>query len=504
MSDLMYLKSGTDIRGTAVEKDGKAVDLTDERLVKITCAYVDFLKEKLQKTELTVAVGYDSRVSSPRIASTVCKTLAGLGVKVFDCGLSSTPSMFMSVINFSLDSAVEITASHLPMEMNGLKFFTREGGFSGDDIKKILLSASEKTTEYKAFSADIEKLANMDKYCSDLCEMIKKGVNAENYEKPLEGLKIVVDAGNGVGAFYAKNVLEVLGADTEGSRFLEPDGTFPNHIPNPENKAAMQSICEAASESGADLGVIFDTDCDRAACVDENAQEINRNKLVALASYIALKNNEGGVIVTDSVTSDGLNEFIEKELKGVHHRFKRGYKNVIDEAVRLQNEEGKRAPLAIETSGHAAFSENYYLDDGAYLVTKIIIEAARLRKEGRTIGDIIKNLKVPQEEKEVRFTIKLSDFRDYGTAVINDFKALCENTQGIAVSPVNYEGVRVNFDENSGNGWQLLRMSVHEPLLVLNCESDKKGGCKKMLEFFNGFISSYKELDISKLTAILN
>lgn len=499
MDNLMYLKSGTDIRGTAIEKDGKAVDLTDERLVKIVVAYVDFLKNKLSKNDLSVSVGYDSRVSSGRIADTVCKTLATLGVKVYDCGLSSTPSMFMSVVNFGVDSAVEITASHLPMEMNGLKFFTRDGGFSGDDIKVILSAAEKAESSISLENKGISTLDNMDKYCSDLCEMIKKGVNSEDYDKPLKGLKIVVDAGNGVGAFYAEKVLKILGADTEGSRYLEPDGTFPNHIPNPENKVAMQSICEAVSESGADLGVIFDTDCDRAACVDEKAQEINRNKLVALASYIALKGNEGGTIVTDSVTSDGLNRFIECELGGVHHRFKRGYKNVIDEAIRLQNEEGRNAPLAIETSGHAAFRENYYLDDGAYLVTKIIIEAAKLRKDGKAIGALIEKLATPTEEKEVRFTIKLKDFKDYGLSVIADFKALCENAEGISVSPVNHEGVRVNFDKNNGDGWQLLRMSVHEPLLVLNCESNQSGGCEKMLDFFKTFITKYEELDTSKL-----
>ncbi|MBR4286931.1 MAG: phosphomannomutase/phosphoglucomutase [Clostridia bacterium] len=499
MDKLMYLKSGTDIRGTAIEKDGKGVDLTDERLVKIVCAYVDFLKNKLSKTDLQIAVGYDSRVSSTRIADTVCKALSTLGVGVLDCGLSSTPSMFMSVINFGVDSAVEITASHLPMEMNGLKFFTREGGFSGDDIKVILSSAENIETPESLENKGVSVLPNMEKYCTDLCEMIKKGVNAEDYDKPLKGLKIVVDAGNGVGAFYAERVLKILGADTDGSRYLDPDGTFPNHIPNPENKVAMQSICEAVAESNADLGVIFDTDCDRAACVDEKANEINRNKLVALASYIALKGNEGGTIVTDSVTSDGLNKFIENDLGGVHHRFKRGYKNVIDEAIRLQNEEGKNAPLAIETSGHAAFRENYYLDDGAYLVTKIIIEAAKLRKQGKTIGALIENLEIPLEEKEVRFTIKLDDFKDYGLSVINDFKALCEATEGITVAPVNHEGVRVNFDCNNGDGWQLLRMSVHEPLLVLNCESNSQGGCEKMLGFFKKFITKYESLDTSKL-----
>ncbi|MBQ6838960.1 MAG: phosphomannomutase/phosphoglucomutase [Clostridia bacterium] len=499
MDNLLYLKSGTDIRGTAIEKEGKDIDLTDTRLSTITASYVNFLKCKLGKDNLKITVGYDSRVSSERISRVVTRTLADLGVKVYDCGLSSTPSMFMSIINFAVDSAVMITASHLPMEMNGLKFFTRQGGFSGNDIKEILSYAEKNEYQLKSETQKAEKLDNMKKYCKDLCDMIKEGVNAPNYDRPLENLKIVVDAGNGVGAFYAEKVLAVLGADISGSCYLEPDGRFPNHIPNPENKQAMQSICDAVKKANADLGVIFDTDCDRAACVDKNAQEINRNKLVALAAYIALKDNKGGIIVTDSVTSDGLAEFIEKDLGGVHHRFKRGYKNVIDEAIRLENEEKKSAPLAIETSGHAAFKENYYLDDGAYLITKIIIEAAKLNKEGKQIEDIISSLKTPVEEKEIRFTIKLDDFREYGLSVINDFKALCEKTEEITVSPVNYEGVRVNFDEASGDGWQLLRMSVHEPLLVLNCESNKEGGVNKMLTFFKAFIEKYDKLDLSKL-----
>ena len=91
------------------------------------------------------------------------------------------------------------------------------------------------------------------------------------------------------------------------------------------------------------------------------------------------------------------------------------------------------------------------------------------------------------------------DFREYGLSVINDFKALCEKTEGKTVSPVNYEGVRVNFNEASGDGWQLLRMSVHEPLLVLNCESNKEGGVNKMLTFFKAFIEKYDKLDLSKL-----
>jgi len=188
------------------------------------------------------------------------------------------------------------------------------------------------------------------------------------FEQPLQGLKIIVDAGNGAGGFYASQVLQPLGADTTGSQFLDPDGTFPNHIPNPENKGAMASIREAVLANQADLGIIFDTDVDRSAAVDPQGNELNRNRLIALVAAIVLREHPGSTIVTDSIISEGLTQFIA-DLGGVHHRFKRGYKNVINEAIRL-NATGQESWLAIETSGHAAMRENYFLDDGAYLISK--------------------------------------------------------------------------------------------------------------------------------------
>ena len=148
---------------------------------------------------------------------------------------------------------------------------------------------------------------------------IQEGVQAPDYDHPLAGLHIVVDAGNGAGGFYAWDVLEPLGADISGSQFLEPDGMFPNHIPNPENETAMASICQAVKASGADLGVIFDTDVDRAGAVDKNGREINRNRIIALISAILLQEHPGTAIVTDSITSSGLKAFIEgKGLSLIH------------------------------------------------------------------------------------------------------------------------------------------------------------------------------------------
>ena len=269
--NLMHLKSGTDVRGVAVAKETTdTVELTDEAVKRITGAFVYFLCAKTgkEKDALAVSVGHDSRISAERIKADVIAILLSMGVTVKDCGLCSTPAMFMTTQLDNCDGAVQITASHHPWDRNGLKFFTAGGGLSSEEIAKILEFAEMNDAIAYDTSREAEKTDFMAVYCEHLRNLIKRGVNSsDNYDRPLEGLKIVVDAGNGVGGFFANEVLAPLGADTNGSRFLDPDGMFPNHIPNPENAVAMASICEATVESGADLGVIFDTDVDRAACV---------------------------------------------------------------------------------------------------------------------------------------------------------------------------------------------------------------------------------------------
>ena len=307
----------------------------------------------------------------------------------------------------------------------------------------------------------------------------------------------MVDAGNGAGGFYADKVLKPLGANTDGSRYLDPDGSFPNHIPNPEDKTAMASITEMVLQSKADLGIIFDTDVDRAGAVLCDGSELNRNRIIAMLAAILLREHPGTTIVTDSITSTGLAKFIE-EKGGVHHRFKRGYRNVINESIRLNNL-GQDSQLAIETSGHGALKENYFLDDGAYLVTKLLIELARGKKEGYTLNSLIASLEEPAESEEFRMNILLDDFKPYGQQVIDELTAYAGNQEGWSLAPSNFEGVRVNLDEDHGNGWFLLRLSLHDPLLPLNIESNEAGGAKKIAKELAGFIANYDKLDAEKL-----
>ncbi|MBQ3970077.1 MAG: phosphomannomutase/phosphoglucomutase, partial [Clostridia bacterium] len=268
-----HLKSGTDIRGVASEGvEGEPVNLTSDVCEAIVNAFAVWLSDKVGKDygELVVSVGRDSRISGPAILKVVTETLSKYGITVLDCGLASTPSMFMTTIDLACDGAVQITASHHPFNRNGLKFFTREGGLESEDITALLELAQDGRVPDHISEGEIKPVDYMTDYSARLRDIIKKEVNANDYDKPLNGFKIVVDAGNGAGGFYAEKVLAPLGADTNGSRYLDPDGMFPNHVPNPENAEAMKSICEAVLENKADLGVIFDTDVDRGGAVDSS------------------------------------------------------------------------------------------------------------------------------------------------------------------------------------------------------------------------------------------
>lgn len=487
-------KSGTDIRGIASKGVAdEPVNLTDEILSSIADGFILWAQQKVGKSapQLKVSVGHDCRISGDHIADLVIRHLARAGVKVYDCGLSSTPAMFMTTVDLCCDAAVQITASHHPFNRNGLKFFTRDGGLDSEDIEAILQHAQDGDRPAEAAGGAVMPINYMDSYAAHLRELIKRGVNAKDYDRPLGGFRIVVDAGNGAGGFYAASVLEPLGADTTGSRYLDPDGMFPNHVPNPEDEKAMESICEAVLESKADLGVIFDTDVDRGGAVDRYGKEINRNRLVALAACLALENNPGGTVVTDSITSTGVNEFIEKHLGGKHYRYRRGYKNVINKAQELKAQ-GISAPLAIETSGHGAMEENYYLDDGAYLCTKIIIKAAQLRQQGKTLDSLLADLKEPAEACEIRIKITDKDFKTTGQRVIDALEAYAQSQPDWHIAPDNREGIRVSFDKDGGDGWFLLRLSVHDPILPLNIESDSAGGVAIIRDKVMDFLKTQK------------
>lgn len=510
------LQNGSDIRGIALDSVvGENINLTEETAKYIAKGFGAFLKEKLTKeySQISVAIGRDPRITGEALAKALTESFVEMGISVVNCDLASTPAMFMATIfpEYNVDGSIMITASHLPFNRNGFKFFTRDGGLGKADIKQILrIAADQESSQPKEISTEkagaISNVNLIDSYSKHLREIIKTAISDEakktsiplrNPEKPLEHLKITVDAGNGAGGFFATKVLEPLGADVSSSQFLEPDGHFPNHQPNPENKEAMESIKNAVLKAGSDLGLIFDTDVDRSSAVDEKGREISRNGIVAMAAALIADQYPKTTVVTDSITSHQLTEFIEKGLGLKHLRFKRGYKNVISKSQEL-NADGIDSQLAIETSGHAAYKENYFLDDGAYLATKIVIRTAILKLSGKEISSVIDSLQEPKEAVEIRFPITIDDFSVYGDKILEQLQvwgATEGERLGFSVVSPNYEGVRLDFV----HGWMLLRKSLHDPIMPLNVESDKDGGVDEIRQTLKTFLCKFENLDISKL-----
>ncbi|MBP5401902.1 MAG: phosphomannomutase/phosphoglucomutase [Treponema sp.] len=508
--EIMKLQNGSDVRGIALEGVAdEHVNLTGEACNKIGQAFVKWLSKKTGKTadSLKIGVGRDSRVSGPALEEAVVKGMLSEGADVIRCGLATTPSMFMSIVfkQTRFDGSVEITASHLPFNRNGLKFFDKDGGLEHDDITEILEIASGLNEK----EGDIDTCLSFDLITlyaehlkNSISNQIAKAVTSNSLDgkiqldKPLLGLKIVVDSGNGASGFFVDKILRPLGADTTGSQFLNPDGMFPNHIPNPENKQAMEAIRTAVLENKADLGLIFDTDVDRMSAVLSDGSEVNRDAIIAMAAAILAPENPGSTIITDSVTSDRLTYFLEDVLGLKHLCYMRGYKNVINKQKEL-NEKGINSPLAMETSGHGALKENYYLDDGAYLAVKLVVAMALAQAQGKKLDSLIEKLPPLVEEGEYRFKILCEDFKEYGKGVLEQFRMRAEKA-GYKL-PESYEGVRISFKDGDAQGWMLLRLSLHDPVMPLNIEGARKGDVEKIKAIARELLNGFDKLDMSAL-----
>ena len=288
---------------------------------------------------------------------------------------------------------------------------------------------------------------------------------------------------------HCQQVLEPLGADVSPSINLAPDGTFPAHPANPENAAHVSATAAAVASSGADVGVMLDTDVDRCGLFDGRRsppEPVNRNRQIALCASVALEAAGPGVIVTDPVTSQGMGAFISGR-GGSHDRFKMGYRNVIDRAAETTPEP---ALLAIETSGHSAWRDNAFVDDGCYTAARLLGRLARERlrggpaggsgrggdKEGVGLLDLLGDeLEEPLESIKVSMTVTagLNAVPAAEAALLAALRDCAKGTAGWEMEPVNHDGLRCAVGDS---GWLIIRASLHEPKVSVQTESDLDGG----------------------------
>jgi len=469
----LKLRSGSDIRS-------REDTLTDDICERIGYAFACMLSERLKTTpdKLAIAVGRDARPSGRRIKAALVRGITAADSDVIDSGACATPALFSQVVRPSSEhpahGAVMVTGGDLPLSQNGFKFLTVNGGLKEADVALILrIAAACEVPERLVARADL-----MEGYraflLKDAARLLK-----DDALKPLLGLYVAIDDASLGGRFFAK-LMEDLGADIE----RVPDDRMAEEVP----------------KYGVDLGISFDEDSVRAWIYDAQGKSVDGNRLIALIAAILLEKQPGLTLITDSVTSTGLSAFIA-EWGGVHYRFKRGYRNVIEEAIRL-NAEDIDCPLAIETTGHAAFRDNAFLDDGIYLALRVACEALDCKREGKTVFDPLSDLSEPVEAETLRLGIL--DEEDPAASSQEVVEIILSHTLDHPewqMAPDSREGVRITFNLDGGvnNAWFQLRMSVHDPIMALNAESDVPGGVKRVLTALYGLIKDTELLDLEPL-----
>mmetsp|Transcript_7315 Transcript_7315/g.14363 ORF Transcript_7315/g.14363 Transcript_7315/m.14363 type:complete len:677 (-) Transcript_7315:1419-3449(-) len=557
------LASGSDIRGQFVPHpvtgriaalarsigQTKIPALTPFAAHCLGFAFATMLKEEQrmngqQDEEVTVCIGRDPREHGLMLADSFARGAGGLkGVKVCYTGIATTPALFEFCRSSLCHGGVMVTASHLPEDRNGFKFFDAyNGGFRKSQINEMLEIAQDHAhvwfdmgilppTNIGCVCCD-EHVNWMEHYQEQLKIALMRQVNKEeNREQPLKGLNIVLNSGNGSGGFFQK-VLADLGANVDGSINIKADPSFPRGVPNPENDEMIQDTIRACEAANADLGILLDTDADRCGLVAPGSytqvstslegndmlfkpsvyEPINKNRLIALIGAIYARQSPGCAIVTDSVTSNGLSKFLKEDLNLNHIRYLRGYANVIEKAKSVNAEMSANAEVAIETSGHCAVRENGFLDDGTFTAIKVLGLLAQESQQSeessttrKSLLDLLSNLEELDEVNEFRLPGKdgsLESVIRLFDLVALDIETHCEEESEWSVDRENLEGIRVSTEKDGG--YFLLRKSLHDPVMCLQVEATSKAAAKLLITdpLLNLFQSEPQVAQILDLSAL--
>ena len=364
--------------------------LNEEMARKIGLAFQFVLDDEDRALGNTVVVSRDMREHSPGLQQALIEGLTAAGFDVLDIGLATTPMNYFAVGHTKAAGGVQVTASHNPAQYNGLKF-SKHGAMpvSGDHGIPLM--------EARVASGDLPHAPQ--------AGSVRQGEVFEAYSKhvlsflhaPEEGkakLKVVVDAANGMGTIY-EPILRATGIDLI-PLYFELDGSFPNHEANPLKEENLHDLMRAVREHGADLGVSFDGDADRAAFVDENGVAIGSDLMTALIGGELLEREPGKAVLYDLRSSRAVAEYIT-EKGGVPVRERVGH-SFMKATLRE-----KDAVFGGELAGHYYFRDNYYADCSLMAV----IEILNLRwLEGKPTSEIVRPLKRYAKSPETNFVVE--------------------------------------------------------------------------------------------------
>ncbi len=444
-----------DIRGIADE------DLVDENVTLLGKGIATFLKRLGART---MVIGRDVRLSSGRIRDALVSGIVSTGMNVIDVGVCLTPVQYFAIIEFDADGGVMITGSHNPIEYNGLKI-SRKGvvpvfGEQIQQIKEIIDSGNYEIGAGEVVTREV---------IPDYVNMIKSKLQFG------KRLKVVVDAGNGTAGLLAPKLWEDMGCEVI-QLYCEPDGHFPNHLPDPTVPKYVVDLRKKVVEVGADLGVGYDGDTDRVGVIDEKGKMIFADKLIAILSGEVLRRHPGGEIVFDVKCSQALPEVIEKH-GGKPLMWKTGHSLL----KAKMKEVG--APLAGEMSGHIFYADDFFGFDDAVYVSGRLMQI--LSNSQRPLSEIAAEIPSFESTPEIRIEATDEEKFDIVADLAAQFKQNYET--------IDIDGARVLF----GDGWGLVRASNTQPVLVLRFEAKSKERLDEIIEIFKTRLSAYPSVKFS-------
>ena len=438
-----------DIRGIV------GTDLTPASVTSIGKAIGTYIRRGNGKNMI---LGRDVRSSSVEFCNILSKALNSTGCNVIDIGMVPTPVLYFALHHFNADGGVMITGSHNPPEFNGFKISQGLHSLYGEKVQE--LKGLIEVNDFEVGTGTTKQQPVLAEYMEKICSIL---------EIPRK-IKVVVDGGNGCFGIVGPDLLKKLG-QTPIELFSEPDGTFPNHHPDPTVSEHLTDLIEKVRLENAELGIGFDGDADRIGVVDEKGNILWGDQLLTIFARDILSRNPGATIVGEVKCSQNLYKDIKKH-GGVPVMAAAGH-SLIKNKMR---ETG--ALLAGEMSGHICFADNYYgFDDAIFAACRVLqIVAQSNKKVSEMLADLPETAYTPE--------IRIDCPDDQKFKIVRELTEIFREKYEV----IDIDGVRVNFDD----GWALIRASNTQPVLVLRLEAVTKERLKELVAVIKKQTDKYK------------
>jgi len=445
-----------DIRGIA------DTDLNSDTVRNIGRAYGTYMK---RGNKQVVSVGRDVRLTSERIRNDLVEGILSTGIDVIDVGVVPTPLVYFSIVHFETDGSVMVTGSHNPIEFNGLKMNSGMLSLYGEQIQS--LKTLIENEDFEAGQGAVTEKDVVTPYKEMLFERI-------DIKRPF---KIVIDAGNATAGPIAPGVFREMGNEVT-CLYCEPDGHFPNHLPDPTVMKYIEDLRNTVVEQGADLGLGYDGDSDRVGLVDEKGRVVFADQILTLLAMEVLEKNQGATIIFDVKCSQLVEEMVKKA-GGRPLMWKTGHSLI----KKKMHEEG--SPLAGEMSGHIFFKDGFFgFDDGIYVSFRLV---QLLSRQNKPLSELVDALPSFVSTPEIR--IDCPDDKKFG--VVDELVKAFKKEYDV----IDIDGARVLF----GDGWGLVRVSNTQPILVLRFEARTETRLQEIKNVFKEKLSNYPFVDVDEI-----